>query len=183
MEMSREMLKQLGLTDEAIKSVEGMSVVQRIPDPDIVIPDTITKGVILNNKPELHELSDADITPVSDMLKYTSGEIVCIPGFTSDKPLVVKLKRPSLLALVKSGRIPNSLMSQATKLFQSGASSLGDKNTVSDMYDIMQVVIEAAMVKPTYNEIKEAGVELSDEQMMAIFSYTQQGVKALEQFR
>lgn len=174
MEMSREMLKQLGLSEEAISTVEGMSVVQKFP----------VNGNVVHEADKIkHTLSDVDITPISDIVKYTQGEIVSLPGFTSDTNLIVKLKRPSLLALVKSGKIPNSLMSQATKLFQSGAGSLGEKNTVSDMYDIMQVVIEAAMVKPTYGELVDAGVELSDEQMMAIFSYTQQGAKALEQFR
>ena len=38
-------------------------------------------------------------------------------------------------------------------------------------------------MEPTLQQIKSAGLELSDDQIMAIFSYTQVGVKALESFR
>ena len=47
----------------------------------------------------------------------------------------------------------------------------------------MEVVVEAALVSPTMEEIKQAGLELSDDQLMAIFSYTQTGISALEPFR
>ena len=39
------------------------------------------------------------------------------------------------------------------------------------------------MIEPTYDDVINAGLELSDDQMMAIFNYTQSGVKALENFR
>ena len=34
-----------------------------------------------------------------------------------------------------------------------------------------------------YDDLKEAGVKLTDEQMMFVFNYTQNGVEALESFR
>ena len=94
------------------------------------------------------------------------------------------IRRPSLLALAKTGKIPNSLLNQATALFASGTNSL-NKGDVSldEIYDIMEVVVEAALVSPTMDEIKSAGLELSDDQLMAIFSYTQTGITALEPFR
>lgn len=129
------------------------------------------------------EYTQSDITPISEIKKYSGGEIVELPAFGSGCKFVAKLRRPSLLLMVKSGKIPNTLITQATKLFQSGAGSLGKDNTIGDMYDIMQVICEAALVAPTYSELVENGIELTDEQIMAIFSYTQQGVKALERFR
>ena len=42
---------------------------------------------------------------------------------------------------------------------------------------------KASLEEPSFDDIKEAGLELTDEQMMAIFSYSQEGVKALESFR
>ena len=38
-------------------------------------------------------------------------------------------------------------------------------------------------VEPSWSELKNAGIELTDEQYMFIFNYTQEGVKALEPFR
>ena len=38
-------------------------------------------------------------------------------------------------------------------------------------------------MEPTMKEIESSGVELSDEQIMAIFNYTQAGVSTLKNFR
>lgn len=125
------------------------------------------------------------VTSLSDIRSYAAGSIVKLPGFGPGQPFVARLRRPSLLVMVKSGKIPNSLIEQATALFAKGADSMvgQGKNTLAEMCDIIDVVIEAALVEPTIKEIKDAGMELSDDQKMAIFSYTQSGVKALEQFR
>ena len=47
----------------------------------------------------------------------------------------------------------------------------------------MDIIATAALIQPSMEEIKSVGLELSDDQMMAIFNYTQAGVKALESFR
>ena len=86
-----------------------------------------------------------------------------------------------MLKLCKSGKIPNSLLSQATSLFTDDKPS--KKVGITEIYDICEIICEAAFVVPTYNEIKESGVELTDEQIMAVFQYAQGGVKALENFR
>lgn len=127
--------------------------------------------------------NEADITTITDIVKYTSGSIVRLPDFADGQQFIAKLKRPSMLALMKSGKIPNSLLNQATQLFSKGAGSLGKENSIEDLYDIMEIILEEALISPSYKEIKEAGVELSDDQIMAVFGYTQQGVKALENFR
>lgn len=168
---TREELKALNFSEEQIEVVLSQ---QSVTDVKVVSD--------IEEKPAVR-LNESNITPISDIRKYASGTVVSLPGFDGEHPFVAKLCRPSLLVMVKSGKIPNSLINQATQLFQKGASSLGKDNTVSDMYDIMESVCEAAMVQPKYEELKEAGINLTDEQMMAIFSYTQQGVKALEQFR
>lgn len=129
------------------------------------------------------EYTDADITSVSDIVKYTSGSIVRLPDFADGAEFIAKLKRPSMIGLMKTGKIPNSLLKQATQLFKSGAGALGKGTSLDDMYDIMDIIIDEAMVQPTYKEIKEAGITLADDQIMAIFSYTQNGIKALERFR
>ena len=56
-------------------------------------------------------------------------------------------------------------------------------NTLTDMLDIIDIIIDEAMIEPNYSELKNNGITLSDDQMMAIFSYTQQGVDYLKQFR
>ena len=50
-------------------------------------------------------------------------------------------------------------------------------------YDILTLICEASLVEPKMEDFKKAGIELSDNQMIAIFNYTQQGIGALESFR
>lgn len=169
---TREELEELGFDNEKIEAIVKQQ-------ENLNVTPSTENNVTQFKK----SFSESDITTVSDIQKYSQGTIVELPSFDGENPFVAKLRRPSLLCMVKSGKIPNSLINQATQLFQKGAGSLGKDNTVSDMYDIMESICDAALVNPTYSEIKNAGLSLTDEQMMAIFSYTQQGVKALEQFR
>ena len=58
-----------------------------------------------------------------------------------------------------------------------------NENMLADVYGICEVIAKATLMQPTYDDIINAGMELSDDQIMAIFNYTQNGVKALESFR
>jgi len=124
------------------------------------------------------------VTPIEELVKYKDGVVIKLPGFVPDVPWYAQIKRPSLMSLAASGKVPNSLMTQATDLFAKGAGAMvGVNNTViKDVYDVVMIVCEAALVKPSMDELRENGIVLTDEQLMAIFSYTQEGVKALERF-
>ena len=109
-----------------------------------------------------------------------TSQVVTLPGWCGDT-VEFELKRPSILALAAAGAIPNPLMKTARKLFYSGVSPDG-----GDLAEEGRVVLEiakAAMVKPTFDELEAAGIELTDEQLIAIFQFTQLGVKALDRFR
>ena len=90
-----------------------------------------------------------------------------------------------MLVLAKQGKIPNALLNAASDLFTKGGSGLNTNDTdmLSQVYDICKIMCESALIEPTMQEIESVGLELSDEQMMAVFNYTQYGVKALESFR
>lgn len=163
---TRDELIAMGLTETQVKTL---------------LTNTEDQEVTVVKEKEVY--TEADITNITDIVKYTSGSIVRLPDFADGQKFIAKLKRPSMLALMKSGRIPNSLLNQATQLFKSGAGSLGKGSGIDDLYDIMEIILEEAMVAPSYKDLKEAGVQLSDDQIMAVFSYTQQGVRALENFR
>ena len=125
------------------------------------------------------------ITSVSDLQSYAQGTIIRLPDFADGQPFVVRMRRPSLLILAKKGKIPNTLLSAAGELFTKGGSGLDadNENMLANMYDIMEVICESALIQPTMADIKNAGLELSDNQLMAIFNYSQTGIKALESFR
>jgi len=125
------------------------------------------------------------VTTVSDLQSYAAGTVVRFPDFGDGQPFVARVRRPSMLVLAKQGKIPNSLLTTAGQLFSKGGGGIDsdNENMLGDMYGIMSVIATAALIQPSMEEIKNAGLELSDDQLMAIFNYTQTGIKALESFR
>jgi hypothetical protein len=133
------------------------------------------------------EANTTSVTSLSDLERYAKGTVVQLPDFAEGQPFVARMRRPSMLVLAKSGKIPNNLLHTANGLFnQNTSSDTFDEDNMSmlaDMYDVCRIIAESALVEPTLDEIEKAGLELSDNQMMAIFSYTQVGVEALKNFR
>lgn len=125
----------------------------------------------------------ASVTSFADLQRYARGTVVQLPDFAEGQPFIARMRRPSMLSLVKIGKIPNKLLVTANELFNGKQADTDDENVLGNMFDVMEVICEVALIEPTYEEIKKAGLELSDNQIMAIFNYTQVGVDALENFR
>lgn len=125
------------------------------------------------------------ITTIADLQNYASGTVVRFPDFAEGQPFVARVRRPSMLVLAKQGKIPNTLLIAAGELFTKGGGGMDADNVemLGQVYDICKIICRAALVEPTMDDIKSAGMELSDDQLMAIFNYTQNGIKALEPFR
>jgi hypothetical protein len=124
------------------------------------------------------------VTSLEQLKQYANGNIVRLPDFAEGQPFVAKLKRPSILGMAKQGKIPNSLLVKTNELFlQSGSLDTEENSMMQEIYDVIDLIASETFVEPTYEEIKSTGIELTDEQMMFIFNYSQQGVKALESFR
>lgn len=124
------------------------------------------------------------VTSLEQLKQYADGNIVRLPDFAEGQPFVAKLKRPSILGMAKQGKIPNSLLVKTNELFvQSGSLDTEENSMMQEIYDVIDLIASKTFVEPTYDEIKSTGIELTDEQMMFIFNYSQQGVKALESFR
>ncbi len=123
-------------------------------------------------------------TTIEELKSYQPG-IVRLPDFAEGQPLIAKVGRPSMLKLAASGKIPNSLLTTASKLFTGGSEGLdsSSENMLKDMYDVCMVMADATLIEPSIKDIESAGLSLTDEQLMAIFNYTQSGIKALDNFR
>jgi hypothetical protein len=128
---------------------------------------------------------EVNVTSIEDLKNYASGTIVEMPPFAEGQPLIARLKRPSILGMAKQGKIPNSLLVKANELFLQNGAGLDaeEEDTMKQLYDVLDLIAKETLVEPTYEEIKSVGLELTDEQMMFLFNYSQQGVKALESFR
>lgn len=132
----------------------------------------------------MSEQKDLKVTSIVTLKAYTEGQVIELPPFGEDLPFVAKLRRPSMLALARQGKIPNDLLNTATELFEGKSrENKVDTDLLRQLYDVIDILCEAAFVEPTYAEIKESGISLTDEQMIAVFNYTQSGVRALKPFR
>lgn len=181
----RSKLEGMGMSDMQINAVMN-TFAREVPDEECVKAYPVDEKEEVKEVKEKKTYTDEDITSVSDLKRYSAGSIVELPSFGDGQPFIARLRRPSLLVLSKNGQIPNSLINQASSLFTKGMSSVsGSKggSTIGELYDIIEVICKSALVKPTYDEIKAAGLTLTDDQMMAIFSYSQNGISALESFR
>ena len=117
---------------------------------------------------------------LSSVDSIRTSQIVKIPGWCGED-WECELKRPSILALAAKGAIANPLMKTARRLFYAGISP--DGGDLAEEGRVLVEIARAAMVRPTFDELEDAGISLTDEQLVAIFQFTQLGVKALDRFR
>ena len=147
--------------------------------------EELKEGVRNKMSDENKVATSLNVTTFGELKEYSKGTLVRLPDFAEGQPFVARIKRPSMLQMVKSGSIPNSLLSKANSMFFDGGNSLklDDEEIMSQMFDIIEGICEQSFIEPTYEQIKESGIILTDEQMMFIFNYSQRGVFALESFR
>lgn len=121
------------------------------------------------------------VTSIEKLKKIAQGQEVELQGW-DEEPFVCVLKRPSLLGLVENGDIPNPLLHAAYILFN-GSNNPKDQVNLKEANDLYRIIAKAAMVSPTYEQLEEIGLELTDMQLLEIYRFTQLGVKSLISFR
>lgn len=122
-----------------------------------------------------------EVTSLEKLKEISKGEVVSLIGFNEEK-FNARLKRPSLLNMVSNSKIPNELLTAAHIVFF-GAKTPKDIVSMKDSNELYRIVAKESLVEPTYEELEEIGLELTDEQLIEIFQYTQVGVRALKSFR
>ncbi|SCI81350.1 Uncharacterised protein [uncultured Clostridium sp.] len=139
------------------------------------------------------------ITSLEELEKIDTCDEIELPPFKEGgKPFCVKAKKPNMMQLITTGKIPNSLLSIAMDLFNGKMGELANKSTKNDkalkeIMSMMNVLTEVCLVEPSVKDIenvnkkrKENNLEplvLTEEQLLCILTYSQNGVKALESFR
>ncbi|HDK7168218.1 esterase [Clostridium sporogenes] len=125
---------------------------------------------------------DLKVTNIEDLKKVAQGEVIQLPQFAQGIPFNARVKRVSLLNLVRKGVVPNKLLSAAEELFY-GKQSSKENVDLAQMTDVMYIMAENALIEPSIEDLKSVGLELTDEQIVALFNYTQEGVSELDSFR
>ena len=129
-----------------------------------------------------------DVTTLDELREYSGGTVVELPPFSDDQPFVARLRRPNVSSLLVDGGIPNELMHTAMILF--AAEEDKDEKTEEEKLEdiretqrVLQYAAEQCLVSPTYEEIRNAGLELTDAQLTGIYNFLQTGVRELAFFR
>ena len=125
-----------------------------------------------------------NVTSIDELINMSQGEVVELPPFIQGQKFIARMKRPSMMALIKQGKIPNSLLRTANALFTGKVEDEAevDDEFLNDLLGVIDILAEASLIEPSWQDIKSAGVELTDEQYMFIFNYTQKGVNDLQPF-
>lgn len=122
-----------------------------------------------------------EVTSTEKIKEKLKGKVVQMPGW-DDEEINVRIRRPALIGLVKSGKIPNELLGTVEKALEGGTEAMKKTSTkgFEQMAELLYIVAEKAIVEPKYELLKG---ELTDEQLFFIYSYVMQGVRGLENFR
>lgn len=129
--------------------------------------------------------TEMKVTSLKQLKEYSKGKLVSLPCFGEGQEFVARVKRPSMLKLISEGIIPNTLLIKAQQLFLEETESFDpdDENVLKDMLGVLEVIAKESLVEPKYQDIIDNGLQLTDEQLMFLYNYSQQGIKALEPFR
>ena len=121
-----------------------------------------------------------DFLSEEKLAALAKGTEVELPGFVDRETISVRLRRPSLMLMAAEGKIPNSLLASVEDLFEHG-----EKNKVSlkERGEIFRMVAMASLVAPSWEDLQNAGVSLTDLQLLTIYNYSQTGVDTLRRFR
>lgn len=136
-------------------------------------------------------MGEVKVTSIEDLREYNKGSIVTLPPFSGTQPFVARIRRPSLLKLVRNQVIPNKLMDAALELFYPDENENKEKNMskqekldeMEKSEEILRIVAKESLVSPTYDEIIECGMDLTYPQLVEIYNFTQTGINDLYPFR
>jgi len=121
------------------------------------------------------------ISRIEDILEDAGEKVVELPGWSSAKPFVAKLRRVSLLDKMREGKIPNHLVGAVMELYQTA--TVKSSGNMKVLAETMLYIAGLALVEPTMQALTEAGIELTDLQVTKIYTFAMQGVDALRPFR
>lgn len=128
---------------------------------------------------------------VEDRLKLyaeaSKPKYITLSPFSDGTPFVVLMKKPSLISMMAGGKIPNSLLGVIQNMFSRGKSggslAAAGKMEPKEMAALFELFCEASLVEPTYQQLKDAKVQLTDAQLGEIVNFGQADVEKVSQFR
>lgn len=122
----------------------------------------------------------------AEQFRNKSVSIIQIPGFDAGETFDIKVKKLSIVGLISSGKIPNSLMQVVKNAFEGIKSTTNTEENDASIMDkageigkLLDIVCAEAMLEPAFDDIKDA---MNDAQKLAVFQFIQGGVEDVKPF-
>lgn len=125
------------------------------------------------------------ITPFETLLTLapTQPEELTISGWYGGEPVTVRVKRPNFYHLLARGAVPNPLIPVVQKMFVHGLDVHDVAGADGEFARALLVIAEETLAEPTMEQLRDAGIELTDDQLLEIMIYATSGARALAAFR
>lgn len=122
----------------------------------------------------------------AEQFRNKAVSIIPIPGFDEGETFEIRVKKLSIVGLMSSGKIPNSLMQVVKDAFAGIKSTANQEDAESSIMDkagdigkLLDIVCKEAMLEPRFEDIKDV---MNDAQKLAVFQFTQGGVEEVKSF-
>lgn len=129
------------------------------------------------------------VTSLDQLKKIKRTEVILVGAFEDGTELVAEVKKPDMMALMASGKVPNALLKPAMQVFNGKTKEITDKvgdndlDALKDMVGLLDVFAKETLVNPSFKDIQDCGIDLTMEMKLNLMAYAQGGVQALESFR
>lgn len=124
------------------------------------------------------------ITPFETILETGrhEPEELKISGWKEDQEITVKVIKPNFYTMLSKNAIPNPLIPEMDKLFVKHDRS-GHAKVDSEFAKVLIEIAKNVLVEPSYEQLQENGIELTDDQLTELSWYATEGAHALVTFR
>lgn len=135
-------------------------------------------------------MSELKITNVNEIKEYFEGEIVELAPFENGKPFVARVRVPSLVEIYRLGKIPNTLIVEVRKYFDTLEKDENNNVTINfadkrarNLMNLALKMADVVLIEPSMKELREAKIRLSDMQLLSIYNYVDKKVSEMIPFR
>lgn len=123
------------------------------------------------------------VTPFETILASAplQPEEIQISGWKPGEEITVLVKKPNFYALLAKNAIPNPLIPAADRLFKGNKKDYTEPTP--EFARALEFIAKECLAEPSYEQLTEAGVVLTDDQLAELCMYATDGAERLRSFR
>lgn len=124
------------------------------------------------------------ITPFEEILAQAphQPEELTLSGWQHGTEITVRVQKPSFYAMIANNAALNPLIPELDKLFVRHDRS-GHSKPSNDFAKALICIARECLVEPSYAQLEEVGIHLTDDQLVELSLYATEGAEILRSFR